>query len=204
MATRRTITGFKSKLQGGGARPNLFEVTIPAFPAGIVWDDEEFNFMCKAAALPASNMAPIEIPFRGRIFKVAGDRTFDTWTVTVINDEDFALRTAFEKWMNLMSKLDNNTGATNPDAYMKNAIVNQLGRGAGVGRFSPTNDGGTVAETTIEPLRSYRFYDIFPTNVSAIDLSYESSDTIEEYTVEFQVQYWTIGQDGDQTGDTTT
>jgi hypothetical protein len=204
MATLRTITGFKSALKGGGARPNLFEVSIPSFPAGIGWNNTEFNFMCKAAALPASNMAPIEIPFRGRILKVAGDRTFDTWTVTVINDEDFILRTAFEQWMNLMSKLDNNTGATDPDAYMKNAIVNQLGRGADVGRFSRTNNGGTFGETGVEPLRSYRFYDIFPTNVSAIDLSYDTSDTIEEFTVEFQVQYWTIGEDGDQTGNVTT
>jgi hypothetical protein len=204
MATLRTITGFKSALKGGGARPNLFEVTIPSFPAGIGWDDIEFNFMCKAAALPASNMAPIEIPFRGRILKVAGDRTFDTWTVTIINDEDFVLRTAFEKWMNLMSKLDNNTGATDPGAYMRNATVNQLGRGADVGRFSQNNNGGTFAEATAEPLRSYRFYDIFPTNVSAIDLSYDTSDTIEEFTVEFQVQYWTIGEDGDQTTDVTT
>lgn len=203
MATYRTITGFKSRLQGGGARPNLFEVSIPTFPAGIGWDDIEFNFMCKAAALPASNMAPIEIPFRGRIFKVAGDRTFDTWTVTVINDEDFLLRTAFEKWMNLMSKLDNNTGATDPNAYMRNAVVNQLGRGASVGRESKTNDPSisVIDGGAAPPLRTYQFYDIFPTNVSAIDLSYESSDTIEEYTVEFQVQYWVAGKVDDQARD---
>jgi hypothetical protein len=202
MATYRTITGFKAALSGGGARPNLFEVSIPNFPvAG--WDDIEFNFMCKAAALPASNMAPIEVPFRGRIFKVAGDRTFDTWTVTVINDEDFILRSAFERWMNLMSKLDNNTGATNPAAYMVNANVSQLGRGAAQGRFSENNDPSVdvVAGGGVTPLRTYQFIDIFPTNVSAIDLSYESSDTIEEYTVEFQVQYWTAGAVGDQTGD---
>jgi hypothetical protein len=200
MANLRTITGFKAALQGGGARPNLFEVSIPNFAVG-GWDNNEFNFMCKAAALPASNMAPIEIPFRGRILKVAGDRTFDTWTVTIINDEDFTLRTAFENWMNLMSKLDNNTGATNPDAYMRNAEVYQLGRGADKGRFSTTNNGGTAAgNANVKPLRTYKFWDIFPTNVSAIDLSYDTSDTIEEYTVEFQVQYWTVGDGGDQTG----
>lgn len=198
MATLRTITGFKSALQGGGARPNLFEVSIPQFPVG-GWNDREFNFMCKAAALPASNMAPIEIPFRGRILKVAGDRTFDTWTITVINDEDFSLRTSFEQWMNLMSKLDNNTGATNPGAYMVDAKVDQLGRGADVGRFSTRNNGGSAgAEPAVQPLRTYKFYSIFPTNVSAIDLSYDTSDTIEEFTVEFQVQYWTVGEGGDQ------
>lgn len=196
MSTLRTITDFKTALQGGGARSNLFEVDIPTIPAvataGIDWDAENFQFLCKAAALPASNVAPIEVPFRGRTLKVAGDRTFDTWTVTVINDEDFKLRTAFEQWMNGISKLDNATGATNPSSYMARAIVHQLGRGADQGRFSQTNSdisGGSG----IQPLRTYLFNDVFPTNVSQIDLSYDSSDTIEEYTVEFQVQYWTAG-----------
>ena len=196
MSTLRTITDFKTALQGGGARANLFEVDIPTIPAvatqGIDWDAENFQFLCKAAALPASNVAPIEVPFRGRTLKVAGDRTFDTWTVTIINDEDFKLRTAFEQWMNGISKLDNNTGATNPSSYMARAIVHQLGRGADQGRFSQTNSdisGGSG----IQPLRTYLFNDVFPTNVSQIDLSYDSSDTIEEYTVEFQVQYWTAG-----------
>jgi hypothetical protein len=121
MSTLRTITNFKSKLQGGGARPNLFEVNIPTLPAAAGnadWDAETFQFLCKTAALPASNVTPIEVPFRGRVLKVAGDRTFDVWTVTVINDEDFKLRSAFELWMNGISKLDNNTGATNPSSYM--------------------------------------------------------------------------------------
>lgn len=196
MATRsiRTITDFKSKLQGGAARPNLFEVSIPSFPASVGgWDDETFQFLCKSAALPASNIAPIDVPFRGRILKVAGDRTFDTWTVTVINDEDFKLRTAFEKWINIMNKLDNNTGATNPSSYMVDAYINQLGRGAT--KFSQTN----TTNATNTPLRTYKFYDIFPTNVSQIDLSYDTSDTIEEYTVEFQIQWWQAMGD-DQTG----
>ena len=190
----RTITDFKAKLQGGAARPNLFEVSIPSFPSSVTgWDDETFNFLCKAAALPASNVAQIEVPFRGRILKVAGDRTFDVWTVTVINDEDFKLRTAFEQWMNQISKLDNATGATNPGSYMVDAYVHQLGRGAT--KFSTSN----TSDTTNTPLRTYRFYDIFPTNVSQIDLSYDTSDTIEEYTVDFQVQWWQA--DGaDQTG----
>ena len=143
-------------------------------------------------ALPASNVAPIDVPFRGRILKVAGDRTFDTWTVTVINDEDFKLRSAFELWMNGISKLDNNTGATQPSSYMANAIVHQLGRGADKGRHSTTNSD-IAGGTAIKPLRTYMFNDIFPTNISQIDLSYDTGDTIEEYTVEFQVQYWTAG-----------
>jgi len=190
----RTITDFKSKLQGGAARPNLFEVSIPTFPDSVSgWDDETFNFLCKAAALPASNVASIDVPFRGRILKVAGDRTFDVWTVTIINDEDFKIRTAFEQWMNQVSKLDNATGATSPTSYMRNAYVHQLGRGEK--RFSTTN---TDATATL-PLRTYKFYDIFPTNVGQIDLSYDTSDTIEEFTVDFQVQWWQA-ESTDQTG----
>lgn len=204
MSTLRTITGFKERLAGGGARPNLFEVEIPSFPSAAVnvdWDAETFKFLCKTAALPASNISPIDIPFRGRILKVAGDRTFDVWTVTVINDEDFKLRTAFELWMNAISKLDNATGATSPSSYMTDAYVHQLGRGAGT--VNSTNNSNDPNGAVITPLRSYKFYDIFPTNVGAIDLSYDSSDTIEEYTVEFQVQYWTAGKGSDNSNDAT-
>lgn len=205
----RTISNFKSRMQGGGARPNLFEVDIPAFPAaalnsenGARWqnaEQETFRFLCKSAALPASNVAPIDVPFRGRILKLAGDRTFDTWTVTVINDEDFLLRSQFEAWMNAISKLDNASGATNPSSYMTDAYVYQLGRGYNAGRFSQTSDSsdpaGAGGNVESPKLRTYRFYDIFPTNVSQIDLSYDTGDTIEEFTVEFQVQYWTVPGD---------
>jgi hypothetical protein len=206
MSTLRTITGFKERLAGGGARSNLFEVSIPSFPAPLqnLWrtgagnEIDTFKFLCKTAALPASNVASIDVPFRGRVMKVAGDRTFDPWTVTIINDEDFQLRTAFELWMNSISKLDNNTGITNPTSYMTDAFVYQLGRGANQGRFSESNsdiDNGDA----IPPLRTYKFYDIFPTNVSQIDVSYESTDDIQEFTVEFQVQWWSAGESGDQT-----
>ena len=151
--------------------------------------------MAKSAALPASNVAQIEIPFRGRVLKVAGDRTFDVWTVTIINDEDFRIRTAMELWMNMLSKLDNATGATNPSSYMVDAFVHQLGRG--ISKES-TGHGGEATQYE-NPLRTYKFYDIFPTNVGQIDLSYESTDTPEEFTVDFQVQYWTAGETGDQT-----
>lgn len=185
MARLKTISQFKSALSGGGARPNLFEVELTTFPAGISWDADKFKYLCKAAALPASNIAPIDVPFRGRIFKVAGDRTIDTWTVTIINDEDFKLRRAFEAWSELIAKLDNNLGATNPNSYMSNATVYQLGRGAQIN--STTNAG---SDSSI--LAAYKFVDIFPTSVSNIDLSYDSSDTIEEFTVEFQVQSYEI------------
>ena len=188
MATSRenkTLSQFKSTLLGGGARPNLFEVELTTLPSGITWDAEVFRYLCIAAALPASNIAQIDVPFRGRIFKVAGDRTFDVWQITVINDEDFKIRTAFESWMGLISKLDNNMGATNPDAYMTNATVFQLGRGSQ--KESRDNTGSNNAV-----LKEYEFVDIFPTAISAIDLSYDTSDAIEEFTVDFQVQTFRV------------
>ena len=169
----RKITDFKSKLIGGGARPNLFEVEL-AFPEEIAIDNdvkEKARFLVKAAALPASNITPIDVNFRGRILKIAGDRTFDTWTITVINDTDFAIRSAFEKWMNSIIRLSDATGTNNPADYQEDAYVHQLDR-----------DGST--------LRTYRFYDVFPTQISQVDLSYETVDTIQEFTVELQVLYY--------------
>ena len=171
----RKISDFKSKLTGGGARPNLFEVVL-AFPSTVAPVNEnevlqKSRFLVKAAALPASTIAPVEIPFRGRILKVAGDRTFETWTITVINDTDFMIRSAMEKWMNTINKLDDASGITNPVDYQTDAMVHQLDR-----------DGST--------LRTYKFKSIFPTNISTIDLNYETTDTIEEFTVEMQVHYW--------------
>ena len=177
----KTISNFKAALIGGGARPNLFEVELTTLPAGITWDSDNFRYMCKAAQLPASTVANIDVPFRGRIFKVAGDRTIDQWAITVINDEGFRQRNAFEEWVDLIAKLDNNLGATDPTAYMTNAKVFQLGRGSSP--QSQTNAGSANAV-----LKEYEFIDIFPTTVSAIDLSYDSTDAIEEFTVDFQVQ----------------
>ena len=186
----RTISDFKSRLVGGGARPNLFEVRMTDLPDFVDdWPSETFQFMCKAAALPASNIAAIDVPFRGRIFKVAGDRTIDTWTITVINDEDFRIRNAMEAWMDGIATLSNNLGATNPSAYMRNATVFQLGRGATPRSVNSDGERNAV-------LAEYEFIDIFPTNISQIDLSYDSSDTIEEFTVEFQVQSFNLNEAG--------
>ena len=196
MATTRenkTISQFKSQLIGGGARPNLFEVELTTLPAGIAWPADNFRYMCKAAQLPASVIANIDIPFRGRIFKVAGDRTIEPWSITIINDEDFRIRKAMEEWVDLIAKLENNLGATDPSAYMVNAKVFQLGRGSTPS--SQTNAGDRNAV-----LREYEFIDIFPTNVSSIDLSYDSSDTIEEFTVDFSVQSFSFVDAGGPNG----
>ena len=197
MATTRpnkNISDFKSKLIGGGARPNLFEVELTTLPDGVTgWDADSFQFLCKAAALPAQTIASIDVPFRGRIFKVAGDRTIDTWTVTVINDEDFVLRNAFENWTQQIADLTTNLGATDPSSYMTNAKVFQLGRGSSKASTSSSGNENVV-------LKEYEFIDIFPTSVSAIDLSYDTGDTIEEYTVEFQVQSLNLAGAGSPNG----
>jgi hypothetical protein len=164
------VDDFKSKLRGGGARPNLFKATVN-FPAYAGGDVELTSFLCKAAQLPASIMASFDVPFRGRQLKVAGDRTFEPWTVTIINDTDFGTRNAMERWMNGINGHQANTGLVNPADYQADLIVEQLDR-----------DGTSI--------KTYNFRGCFPTNVSAIDVNYETNDAIEEFTVEFQVQYW--------------
>ena len=170
----RKITDFKSKLTGGGARSNLFECEL-AFPQAVNVEGlndilNKARFLVKAANLPASNVAPIEVPFRGRVLNIAGDRTFDTWTITIINDTDFAIRSAFEKWMNTINRVSDNTGTTNPADYQADAFVFQLDRSG-------------------ETLRKYKFYDVFPTQVAPIELSYDAQG-IQEFQVELQVLYW--------------
>lgn len=164
------VDDFKSKLRGGGARPNLFKATVN-FPGYAGGDVELTSFLCKTAQLPASVMNVFEVPFRGRQLKMAGDRTFEPWTVTIINDTDFSIRNAMERWMNGINAHQANTGLSNPIDYQADLIIEQLDR-----------DGDT--------LKTYNFRGCFPTNVSAIDVSYETVDQIEEFTVEFQVQYW--------------
>jgi hypothetical protein len=168
----RKITDFKSKLSGGGARSNLFEVVL-SFPESAPADTnvlDKSRFLVKSVALPGSTVAPLTVAFRGRTLKLAGDRTFDTWTITVINDTDFAIRSAFENWMNVINRVSDNTGVTDPALYQADAFIYQLDR-----------DGST--------LRAYHFYDLFPTNISAIQLAYET-DAIQEFTVEMQVLWW--------------
>ena len=211
----RTIDSFRSRLVGGGARPNLFEVKL-VYPEGIatsVADKElpiDTRFMVKAANLPASNINVIDIPFRGRNLKIAGDRTFDIWTITVINDTSFRLRNAFEAWMNRINRVDNATGEVTPIDYQTNAYVYQLGRdvtkaGSSVGVSEYIGDSvgklgkQKATNARVEVLKTYKFHGIFPTNVSAIELSYDQSDSVEEFTVDLQVQWWDAyrGEDTD-------
>ena len=164
------VDDFKSKLVGGGARANMFKVTCN-FPSYAQGDVELTSFLCKGAQMPASVIAPIMVPFRGRQLQIAGDRTFEPWSVTIINDVNFEVRGAFERWMNGINNHNENTGLSNPTDYQADMIVEQL------------NKAGQVT-------KKYDFRGTFPTNIGAIELSYDSENTIEEFTVELQVQYW--------------
>ena len=188
----RTIDDFKSRLVQGGARPNLFEVEFN-FPSAIgeqlsvstVEEDLKFRMMIKGAQLPASNIAEVVVPFRGRQLKVAGDRRFDPWTITIMNDGDFNIRDAFEKWSNFIIKVSDGSGTINPADYQAEWTVHQLGRGAG-DLMTP----GEQNSNQLPVLRSYRMRGCWPSAISGIELSYDSADTIEEFQVTMQVQYW--------------
>lgn len=164
------VDDFKSKLTGGGARSNMFKVTCN-FPGYAQGDVELTSFLCKGANLPASILNPVEVNFRGRKLQMAGDRTFEPWTVTIINDVDFSVRNAFERWSNGINQHADGRGLANPTDYMADMIVEQLNK-----------NGDSV--------KRYDIRGTFPTNISEIELNYDNENQIEEFTVELQVQYW--------------
>ena len=176
---------------GQGVKPNMFMVGVN-FPDAIKSgkDLTLTNILCKSAALPGSNLGVIEVPFRGRTVKIAGDRTFDTWTATFFNDKDFNLRSYFEDWANQINTHEANTSPLfTPNAstgYMANLTVDQL-------------EKDESAEGAI--LRRYTLTHCFPTNVSPIDLAYDSNDQIEEFTVEWQYSYFTAAAPSNARGD---
>ena len=183
--SERSIVDFRSKMRGGGARSNLFEVTIeypdllglPTDPDGPKATGE---FLIKAAEIPASNLGNIPVPFRGRVLPVAGDRTFDPWTVTVINDNNFKIRDAMEKWSNFINDLQTSQGIVNPEDYQTSAFVKQLSR------------EGDVNPGAIDVLREYRFEGIYPNVVSSIPLDYGATDQIEEFQVTFNYLFYSV------------
>jgi len=201
----RGISEFKTKLINGGARPNLFLVRLN-FPSTLnqIADispidssssiTERAEFLVKTAQLPASTIGTIDVPFRGRMLKVAGDRTFEPWSVTVINDGEFGIRKAFETWSRGINALTENVsqlgyGDDNP-GYCVDLEVFQLSRDGRSPNKTPQsiNAGGVDG---MDVVRAYKFYDAWPSSLSAIDLSYESNDQIEEFTVEWQYSYFT-------------
>ena len=185
----RSIDSFKSRLVSGGARPNLFEVEMD-FPSGVGIFDEEIDntrhrMMIKGAQLPASNIAEVIVPFRGRQLKVAGDRRFDPWTITVLNDGDFKLREAFERWSNYIIKVSDGSGTINPTDYFADWRVNQLGRAS-----TDLATRGDQSGASLPVLRRYNMKGCWPSAVGGIELSYDTADTVEEFQVTLQVQWW--------------
>jgi len=171
------ISEFKGQFSGGGARPNLFKVQMD-FP-GIVGDgglSYKAGFLIKAASLPASVLGEIPIGYRGRKLKIAGDRTFANWTVTVLNDTSMDLRNQFELWLEMVNSNESNTSAisniSGTEGYYANPTVIQLDR--------QENE-----------VKTYQFVDAFPVNIQDIALDFDTNDAVEEFTVEFAYQYWT-------------
>ena len=181
---QRNITDFRSRLKGGGTRANLFEVQM-SFPTYLSVSDEnetinDIPFLVKAAEIPASNLGNIPVPYRGRVLPIAGDRTFDPWTVTVINDTDFSIRDAMEKWSNSINDIQTAQGTINPEDYQTQARVFQKSR-EGVGPGDTEKD-----------LRIYKFEGIYPNVVSSIPLDFGATDQIEEFQVTFNYLFYEV------------
>ena len=178
------LTSFKGKI-GYGVRPNLFMVQVTDLESNlndsdkVKGTDADFTFLCRSAGIPASTIGTVEVPFRGRVIKLPGDRTFESWTITVMADEDMSVRGYFEKWMEKLNKHENGAGYT--EDFASTLKVSQLARG------TSTSDALKDPHSVV---RSYDFYNAFPTNIAQIDLSYDNNNTIAEYTVEFQYDWW--------------
>jgi hypothetical protein len=166
------INDFKSRLRGGGARPNQFKVTLP-FPgyAAVGGETSDLAFLCRATAIPGQTIPSFDVPFRGRVLNIAGDRTFEPWTITVLNDTDFKLYRAFERWMNGINNMTDNEGIANPADYQVDGFVDQLDR------------NGTT-------LKSYTYRGLYPEALANIPLSYSANDAIETFDVTFRYQYF--------------
>ena len=182
MAITSNVSSFLQVVKQG-VRPNMFQVDI-SFPDADV-DQTLVSYMCKSAVLPASNIGVIEVPFRGRTVKIAGDRTFDNWSATFINDKEMKSRSYFESWLQQINSHKANTAnIIDPTSYGRTVVVRQLEK-----------DNSVAGDE----LRSYKLWYAFPISTSAIDLAYDSNDQIEEFSVEFQYSYWTVGDDSDTT-----
>ena len=177
-----TIDTFRTTaLSAGGARANLFDVTIAGGGATANLETAgvaEFIFACKAANIPAMAVGVVEVPYFGRVVKVPGNKTFDNWRVTIINDEGFTIRSGFEKWVASMG-----THIGNVQSAASTKLDSGLYGSATVSHY------GKQGETSI--LALYNFVNIFPVSVSEIALGWDANDAIEEFTVEFAYDYWT-------------
>lgn len=170
-----TISAFKAQMQGGGARPNQFrvELTFPAFVGSVgAAAGNAAQFLCRSAQLPASTIEDITAAYRGRPVHFAGERTFQPWTISVLNDTNFLIRNVMEKWSNGVLNYTATNGIMRPSDYQVDMSVYQLDRNDNI-------------------IKTYRFYDAYPTNVGAIQLAFDQNNAIEEFEVEFVYNYFT-------------
>lgn len=179
------VNQFRAALTGDGARPNLFSVTMP-FPTFVNIGQaagQKLQFMARSAQLPGSTIGTVTQNYFGRELKFAGNRTFADWTITVVNDEDFLIRNAFEQWLNGIDSHVSNirTSGPNPDSYSVSQVYVQ--------QFN--KDG------TPNPYGLYNFVGMFPTDLTPIDLDWGANDSMEEFSVTFTYQYWTNVQSTD-------
>lgn len=176
-----SINNFRAQLTGQGARPNLFEVTVP-FPGSVISGDagNKMVFMCKGAQLPGADISLVEVPYFGRNIKLAGNRTFAEWTTTVINDEDFAIHAALTNWMNAINGHGDNTKTIPGTDYQVDAAVTQYKK-----------EGDIAKEITM--------INCWPSSVAAIELGWDQNDAIEEFAVTWQYDYWQITDSATQT-----
>ena len=172
------VLEFQSRIKGA-VRPNLFSVTHN-FPSGINIEDGLETYMCKSAALPASTVGTVELPFRGRVIKVPGDRTFESWTATFYMDDAFELRGAYEKWVELTNTVDANTAAGNISDILKDITVTQMDKFGG-------------SATGFKNIRVYKLISALPVSVSQVSIAYDNNDSYEEFDVEFAYQYFETG-----------
>ena len=172
------VLEFQSRIKGA-VRPNLFSVTHN-FPTGIIAEDGLETYLCKSAALPASTVGTVELPFRGRVIKVPGDRTFESWTATFYMDDAFELRGAYEKWVELTNTVDANTAAANMSDILKDITVTQMDKFGG-------------SATGFKNIREYKLISAFPVSVSQVSIAYDNNDSYEEFDVEFAYQYFETG-----------
>ena len=170
------VLEFQSKIKGA-VRPNLFSVTHNFPDVGITIEKGLETYMCKSAALPASTVGTVELPFRGRVIKVPGDRTFESWTATFYMDDAFALRGAYEKWVELTNTVDANTAAASMEDVLQDIEVIQMDK-----------FGGNA--TQFKNIRQYNLIKAFPVSVSQVSLAYDNNDSFEEFDVEFAYQYF--------------
>jgi len=168
------IEEFKARLGAGGARPNQFRVKL-AFPGYVTGVDPSYSLLVTGAALPASNVNPAIIQYRGREVKLAGERIFDPWTITVVNDSEFSLRAPFEEWMNGMNDRETNEGILTPSDYQVDIVVEHLDR----------NDA-------VLPGGVYTLRNAFPIQMSEIALNYAQNDIFEEFTVTWQYTHYDV------------